>query len=297
LSLKASSPSAGKASPTSHTYYSQRLRLHYLDWGNPEAPPLLLVHGNRDHCHNWDWVAQELRDDFHIIAPDFRGHGDSAWVFGSAYSHSEYVYDLAQLIHQQNFGPLHVIAHSLGGGVALRYAGIYPENIEKLVVIEGTGGPGWMMQEKPVHERMKEWIESTRKVSGRLPKRYPTLENAYERMHDANSHLRDDQARYLTIHGSSQNEDGTYSWKFDNYTHVMSPYDMNIEQTRELWSRISSPILLVSGKESWHGQGKGEDPAVHFQNARHEMIEKAGHWVHHDQLDQFLTLTRDFFSE
>ena len=54
----------GKVSPTSHTYFSQRLRLHYLDWGNLEAPPLLLVHGNRDHCHNWDWVAQELCHDY-----------------------------------------------------------------------------------------------------------------------------------------------------------------------------------------------------------------------------------------
>ena len=99
----------GKASPTSHNYFSQRLRLHYLDWGNPDAPPLLLVHGNRDHCHNWDWVAQELCSEYHIIAPDFRGHGDSAWVLGSAYSHSEYVYDLAQLIHQRNENNLELI--------------------------------------------------------------------------------------------------------------------------------------------------------------------------------------------
>ena len=288
---------SGKGSPTSHTYYSQRLRLHYLDWGNADAPPLLLVHGNRDHCHNWDWVAEELRHDYHIIAPDFRGHGDSAWVLGSAYSHSEYVYDLAQLIHQQHLAPLHMIAHSLGGGVALRYAGTYPEHIKKLVVIEGTGGPGWMTQGRTVDERMREWIESNRKISGRLPKRYPSLENAYERMHDANSHLRIDQARHLTIHGSNQNEDGTYSWKFDNYTHIMSPFDMTQEETRELWARIDAPVLLVSGTESWHGQGKGEDPAKFFQNARHEMIEKAGHWVHHDQLDKFLELTRDFFTE
>ena len=286
-----------KGSPTSHTYYSQRLRLHYLDWGNADAPPLLLVHGNRDHCHNWDWVAQELRHDYHIIAPDFRGHGDSQWVLGSAYSHSEYVYDLAQLIHQQNLAPLHMIAHSLGGGVALRYAGSYPEHIKKLIVIEGTGGPGWMTQGKTVDERMREWIESNRKISGRLPKRYKSLEDAYERMHDANSHLRIDQARHLTIHGSNQNEDGSYSWKFDNYTHIMSPFDMTQEQTRELWGRIDAPLLLVSGKESWHGQGKTEDPVEYFQNARHEMIEKAGHWVHHDQLDQFLALTRDFFAE
>ncbi|MFP6807254.1 MAG: alpha/beta hydrolase [Pseudomonadales bacterium] len=291
------SKNIGKASPTSHTYFSQRLRLHYLDWGNPDAPPLLLVHGNRDHCHNWDWVAQELRDEYHIIAPDFRGHGDSAWVFGSAYSHSEYVYDLAQLIHQQHLAPLHMIAHSLGGGVALRYAGIYPENIKKLIVIEGTGGPSWTMQEKPAHERMREWIESNRTISGRLPKRYPSLEDAYRRMHDANSHLRDDQARHLTIHGSNQNEDGTYSWKFDNYTHVMSPYDMNQAQTRELWSRIDAPVLLVSGSESWMAEGQTEDPSTHFQNARHEVLKQAGHWVHHDQLDKFLGLTRTFFAE
>ena len=65
--------------PTSHTYFSQRLRLHYTDWGNPDAPPMILIHGGRDHCRNWDWVAQELRDDWHIIAPDLRGHGDSAF--------------------------------------------------------------------------------------------------------------------------------------------------------------------------------------------------------------------------
>jgi pimeloyl-ACP methyl ester carboxylesterase len=286
-----------KASPTSHSYYSQRLRLHYLDWGNEDAPPLLLVHGNRDHCHNWDWVAQELRDDFHIIAPDFRGHGDSEWVYGSGYSHSDYVYDLAQLIHQRGLAPLRVVAHSLGGSVALRYAGVYPEHIMKMVVIEGWGGPPWMYSQEGAHSRMKSWVEQTRKVAGRLPKRYATLEEAYERMQEANKHLSSAQAQHLTIHGSNQNEDGTYSWKFDNYTHVMSPFDMTQAQSRELWQRINAPILLISGKESWHGQGGREDPAQYFPNARHVQIENAGHWVHHDQLEQFLALSRDFFAD
>ena len=65
--------------PTSRIYFSQRLRLHYVDWGNPTAPPLLLVHGGRDHCRNWDWVATALRCDWHVLAPDLRGHGDSQW--------------------------------------------------------------------------------------------------------------------------------------------------------------------------------------------------------------------------
>ena len=60
--------------PTSHSYFSQRLRLHYVDWGNPDAPPVLLVHGGRDHCRNWDWVARALRKNYHVIAVDLRGH-------------------------------------------------------------------------------------------------------------------------------------------------------------------------------------------------------------------------------
>ena len=61
--------------PASSYYVSQRLRLHYVDWGNEEAPPLLLIHGNKDHARSWDWVARELREEYHVIAPDLRGMG------------------------------------------------------------------------------------------------------------------------------------------------------------------------------------------------------------------------------
>lgn len=288
---------AAKASPTSHSYFSQRLRLHYLDWGNQGAPPLLLIHGNRDHCHNWDWVAQELRDEYHIIAPDLRGHGDSQWATGSTYSSVEFVYDIAQLVHQTKLAPLKIIAHSLGGGVALRYAGVYPENVSAMVVIEGIGGPWWMRQDRPPHERLRDWIDATRKMSGRGPRRYASLEEAYERMQEANQHLNPEQARHLTIHGSNQNEDGSYTWKFDNYTHAMSPYDMGLRDTQALWKNIRCPVLLVSGSESWarHAADRSEI-TQQFQNARHEVINDAGHWVHHDQLQIFLEMSRGFLA-
>src|SRR2546422_1063687 len=115
--------------PPSHTYFSQRLRLHYVDWGNPAKPPLLLVHGGRDHCRNWDWTAAALRDDWHVIAPDLRGHGDSQWSTDGSYTMAGYIYDLAQLVHQQRLAPVTIIAHSLGGNVALRYARIYPDSV------------------------------------------------------------------------------------------------------------------------------------------------------------------------
>lgn len=125
--------------PTSHYYYSQRLKLHYVDWGNITAPPLLLIHGGRDHARTWDWVAQALRDSYHIIAPDLRGHGDSEWARGSQYAMIDYVLDIAQLLEQLQWFPMTIIGHSLGGGVACQYTGVYPERVKRLVAIEGLG--------------------------------------------------------------------------------------------------------------------------------------------------------------
>jgi pimeloyl-ACP methyl ester carboxylesterase len=286
--------------PTSHIYFSQRLRLHYVDWGNPDAPPLLLIHGGRDHCRNWDWVAEELRHDYHIIAPDLRGHGDSQWMIGGSYNQIDYVYDIAQLLRQTDLTPLTIIGHSLGGAISLMYAGLYPENVRKLVAIEGLGPSPAMIRERieqPVEQRLRTWVDDLRKLSGRVPRRYASLEEAYERMQTENPHLSEEQARHLTIHGSNQNEDGTYSWKFDNYVRVFAPTGLDIAQQHHLWGRISCPTLLFRGTESWASDPEADGRARHFRNARVVNVEKAGHWVHHDQLEIFLDETRRFLAE
>jgi pimeloyl-ACP methyl ester carboxylesterase len=283
--------------PTSHSYVSQRLRLHYVDWGNAGAPPLILVHGGRDHCRNWDWVARELREAFHVIAPDLRGHGDSAASPSGDYSMSAFVYDLAQLIHGQRLAPARIIAHSLGGAIALRYAGVYPDAVEKLIAIEGLGPSPAMIaerRERPVAERMRAWIDAERQLAARLPRRYPSIEEALQRMQAENRHLTDAQARYLTIHGVAQNEDGTYSWKFDNYVRSFSPVDLTPAETWELWSRIACPTLLVNGKESWASDPAADGRMNHFRNARAVAFEGAGHWVHHDRLDAFVAEAKAF---
>lgn len=285
--------------PTSHTFFSQRLRLHYVDWGNPSAPPLLLVHGGRDHCRNWDWVAAALRHDWHIIAPDLRGHGDSQWSPDGNYSMAGYVYDLAQLIHQQKLAPVTILAHSLGGNISLRYAGIYPENVKKLIAIEGLGPSPKIIaerQKKTIDQRMREWIEEERALSGRLPRRYASIEDAFKRMQEENKHLSPEQARHLTAQGVNQNEDGTYSWKFDNYVRAWPPYDMTQADIEHLWSRIACPTLLVYGKESWASNPAEDGRIKHFKNAEVVTFEGAGHWVHHDRLDDFLAKVRAFLA-
>jgi pimeloyl-ACP methyl ester carboxylesterase len=286
--------------PTSHTYFSQRLRLHYVDWGNPDRPALLLIHGGRDHCRNWDWTAAALRDAWHVIAPDLRGHGDSQWSPDGSYTMAGYIYDLAQLIHQQRLAPVAIIAHSLGGQIALRYAGLYPEAVAKLAAIEGIGPPPDVLAERAtstVVERMDEWIREQRALAGRLPRRYASIEDAFHRMQEENPHLSAEQARHLTAHGVNQNEDGTYSWKFDNYVRASPPYDMSGRDIRLLWSRISCATLLLYGNESRSGNPAEDGRAALFRHARVVGLEGAGHWLHHDRLEEFLRIVSEFLGE
>ncbi|HET9490172.1 MAG TPA: alpha/beta hydrolase [Methylomirabilota bacterium] len=287
--------------PTSHTYFSQRLRLHYVDWGHGDNPPLVLVHGGRDHCRNWDWVAEALREEWHVIAPDLRGHGDSQWSTDGSYTLASYIYDLAQLIHQQRLAPVTIIAHSLGGVVALRYAGIYPATVARLVAIEGLGPSPARLAERAarmIDQRMDDWIREQRGLAGRPPRRYASIEDAFKRMQEENPHLTAEQARHLTVHGVNQNEDGTYSWKFDNYVRSWLPYDMSSRDIQHLWGRIACPTLLLHGKESrWAGDPATDGRAAHFRHARVVGIDGAGHWLHHDRLDEFLRLVRAFLAE
>jgi len=284
--------------PTSHNYFSQRLRLHYVDWGNPDGPPMLLIHGGRDHCRNWDWVAERFADKYHIIAPDLRGHGDSQWEVGGSYNQINYVYDIAQLLQQKNMDQVTIIGHSLGGGIALMYTALYPERVKKLVAIEGIGPSPEMAEKianKPMTNRIRDWAGELRKLSGRLPRRYPTLDDAFQRMRDENPHLSEAQARHLTIHGANQNEDGTYSWKFDNYVRVFSMSGLPNEEVKKMYGEITCPTLLVRGEESWASDPVADGRTGCFNcPVQYQAFAKAGHWVHHDQLDGFVDRVKGF---
>lgn len=283
--------------PTSHYYYSQRLKLHYVDWGNPEAPPLLLVHGGRDHCRNWDWVAERLCGEYHIIAPDLRGHGDSQWAVGGGYAMVDYTLDIAQLLDQLELFPITIIGHSLGGAISLQYTGVYPDRVKKVVAIEGLGPPPHLIREIPAHERMDRWIVEMQALARRHPRRYEKLDEAVARMRDANPHLTPEMAHHLTVHGCYRDEDGTFLWKFDNYVRATTPYMFNMGDARELWGRITCPVLLLRGTESWAQDPVVDGRAAAFQDYEFHNIEAAGHWVHHDQIERFLELTQAFLAK
>jgi pimeloyl-ACP methyl ester carboxylesterase len=285
------------AGPTSNSFTSQRLRMHYVDWGNREAPPLILQHGGRDHCRSWDWVAEELRRDWHVIAADLRGHGDSAWSPDGDYTMNAYVYDFAQLIHTLGHDQVTIVAHSLGGNIATRFTGLYTDKVRKLVNIEGLGPSPQVLAERNkagYGARLREWIGDKRAAAARIPRRYATLQAAFERMREENSFLTDDQARHLTVHGMNRNEDGTWSWKFDNYLNVW-PVDYTPQTViEELWATIECPMLLFYGAKSFASNPERDGRANHFKTARVVEYEDAGHWLHHDQFDRFMADLKAF---
>jgi pimeloyl-ACP methyl ester carboxylesterase len=168
--------------------------------------------------------------------------------------------------------------------------------VSKLVLIEGVGlWPG--MTGGGIRERLSAWMENTRTLAARQPRHYESLEAAFERMHKANAHLSEAQARHLTIHGTNQNEDGTFSWKFDNYTHAFPAFRMPEAEMIEIWQQISCPTLCLNATEGF-GHRIGQDGTIkHFARGQVRDIGEAGHWVHHDQLDQVVAAVGEFLRD
>lgn len=279
--------------PVQKFFTSQRLRISYWDWGNEDAPPLVLVHGGKDHARSWDLVAERLRDDYHVVAPDLRGHGDSEWSPGGNYGLPDNALDIVRMIETVG-SPARVLAHSYGGSVCLLAAGSFPEHFASMVVIEGTHslnprdnkpmGPAWV----------REWGENLRKFEGSTPRVYPDLAAAEQRVREANPRLPESFTPHLTAHASRPVEGG-YVWKYDWWVNGRTSMEIRREELPRFWEAIECPVLLLFARETRVAQRT--DAGDFIRGSRTQYIEDAGHWLHHDQLDATLDAVRPFFAE
>jgi pimeloyl-ACP methyl ester carboxylesterase len=283
--------------PVSHYFYSHRLKLQFWDWGSDGKPALVLVHGTRDHARSWDRVARALRENYHVYALDLRGHGNSAWAPGALYSLSEHILDLTVFLDIINAYPVNLMGHSLGAMVALHYAGVYPDRVKKLVVIEGLGVGPHARPQRPAPERMQRWIEKVRSLEHRAQRSYPNLAAAVVRMREANPFLSEQLAEHLTLHGTNWNGDGSLVWKFDNYTHSINPFGFDRQETADLLAAIDCPTLMFWGRQSFAIDPDEDAMAQLVRHRRVVKVDQAGHWVHHDQLDLFLRESEAFLAE
>jgi pimeloyl-ACP methyl ester carboxylesterase len=282
--------------PVSRTFASQGLKLHYLDWGDPAGPLILLLHGSRDHARSWDWTARALvRDGWRVVAPDLRGHGDSDWSPDGAYIVSYNVLDLADLIDHLGAPQLTLVGHSFGGVICARYTAMFPERVRKLVIVDGMGpGPGvfraWERQGSIA--RSREWVARRRTVGDRPPLVFATVEDALARMAAGNLHLTPEQAEHLGRH-AVRRTDGGWTWKSDPLVLVFPPEDFAAEASG-VWSGIACPTLIFWGAKSYLANPLADGRVEQIPQARTVVYDDAGHWLHHERFDDFLAELRAF---
>lgn len=270
--------------PWQHFYQSQRLRLSYWTWGDAAHPPLILVHGGRDHARSWDHIAEAFCDDYRVIACDLRGHGNSQWATGSSYAMHEHVADLVALLDLVG-GRATVVGHSFGGAITLITAGAFPERFERIVSLEGAGArvepPD---QERLTPAKLRDWTMRQRALERQEPRVYPTFEEAAQRMRAANPQLTEEMAEHLA-RWAVNGIDGGYVWKFDPWVRVWTAAEIRGEDMALAWANIECPVLHLIGSRSDRKRSmfRGQPLDELFRDSRTETIEDAGHWLHHDQ--------------
>lgn len=283
--------------PTSRAIVSQGLTLNYLDWGNAGAPTLILMHGMYDHAHSWDWVARAICGKWHVIAPDLRGHGDSQWSPDGAYHLPCYLEDFVELVDTLGRGPVSIVAHSMGGNPAARFAALYPARVSKLVLVDAMGPMASVLarwDQQGVISRSREWLERRRETATKPPRRFASMDECVARMASANSHLSAAQARYLAEHGARR-FDNAYGWKYDPAVGNLLPEDFAFHLA-DYWREISAETLLCWGPNGWTTNPSTDGTAACFRNHQSAVFENAGHWIHHDQLDDFVAALQAFLA-
>ncbi len=218
------------------------LRLHYFDWGNAGAPPVVCVHGYTSSAEAFNAPARHFQDRFHCITPDVRGHGESAWSPTGAYQYSDQVSDLEGLITQLGLERFTLIGTSMGGIIAMAYAGAHPERLARLVI--NDIGPD-----------AEEGSQRITQMVGDRPEVFATLEEAmaYRRSVSPIVARRSaEDQRELALGVLRQQADGRWVWKLDA-AYIQQRVQHGPPRRPALWpalQRLQCPTLVVWGMES-----------------------------------------------
>lgn len=285
--------------PASRYYSSRGLRLHYLDWGNESAPLLILLHGGLEHARVWDQIAQQLCQDWHVIVPDLRGHGDSQWSAGGAYAIADFVPDIAALMDEFDNPPVTLVAHSLGGNVAIHYTALFPEYVQRLCVIEGLGSPPEVRAKRDLasrREQLRAWVDKVRERDQRTPRSYPNVDAAVDRLMAHDPLVDRATATHICQHGLTIGKDGQLRWKYDGLIRGSGSGEVAMAEPNDLWQAIECPVLLIYGAKSWASNPEQDGRTKHFKRVKTVLVDDAGHNVQHHQLECFMQALKDFLS-
>jgi len=280
------------------------LRLHVQLWGGaalvtPQRPPLVMLHGWMDVGASFQFVVDALREPRFVIAPDWRGFGLSDTPAADSYWFPDYLGDLDGLLDALlPDQPIDLLGHSMGGNVAMIYAGVRPQRVRRLINLEGFGMP----ESQPVHapRRYAQWLDELRAPPGMSS--FDSLDAVAQRLRKTNPLLPADKAAWLAPHWAQRQDDGRWHVRGDPAHKRVNPVLYQKAEVLQCWQRIEAPLLWVEGDRSdmtrfWGTRYPRADfdarLAVVRQVERH-VLAPAGHMLHHDQPDA-LALRVDAF--
>lgn len=278
------------------------LNMHIRHWGNPDAPKLFMVHGWMDVAASFQFVVDCLAQDWHVIAPDWRGFGLTEYPKVESYWFPDYVADLdAILLHYSPDQAVNLLGHSMGGNIAMLYAGVRPERIAKLINLEGFGMP--MTQAKQAPGRYRKWLDELREVPSLRP--YANLAEVAARLQKTNPRLSDERANFLAQHWSKENAQGLWELLADPAHKNSSPLLYHVDEVLECWQNISAPVLWVEANDTdiWRMIGSKQEARVEIDRRMQfipqlqtKIVMDAGHMLHHDQPEVLAQMIEEFLA-
>ncbi len=261
------------------------LDLHLREWGSEGAPRLFLLHGWMDVSASFAFLVDELRRDWHVIAPDWRGFGLSSWA-SHGYEFPDYFADLDALLDRLSPDePARVAGHSMGGNVLMAYAGLRPERLSRIVSLEGFGGHRYDAQRAPAH--FVRWLDQQRKPASFRP--YPSLDDVARRLRKNNPRLTAGQAAFLAPHWARPAAGGGVVLRADPRHKQLHAQQTRLDEVFACWQRITCPVLWVMGDTPGSQGFRAETPEQFAQRRaavpglRLETLADCGHMLHHDQ--------------
>lgn len=285
----------------------RHLSYHVRVWGEPKPgqAPLVMVHGWMDVAASYQFVVDALAQDHYIIAPDWRGYGQTETPGMDNFWFADYLADLDFLLdHFAPQGPVNLVGHSLGGNVAMVYAGVRPERIRRLINLEGFGLPASRPEQAP--QRYAQWMDALKQLhSGALDlKAYDSLAGVARRLKKTNPRLGQDKADWLAQHWARQNAQGQWEIMGHPAHKIVSAHLYQLEEALALYRCLSMPVLAVEAANNsletfWNGRYTLAEYHQRLQSIPQveiATIPDAGHMLHHDQPELLAGLIERFIA-
>jgi len=273
--------------PQSHEFHLGRMRFHYLDWVNKDRPTIVFLHGGALTAHTWDLVCLALRDDFHCVALDQRGHGDSDWAADGDYSIGAALSDSKGFVDHLGLDKFILVGMSLGAINSLAFAAAHPERLSHLVIIDA--GPE---MRRPGSSRIRDFVTQVQETV--------TVEAIIEKALEFNPRRDPKILRRSLMHNLRQQPDGTWRWKYDTQRFKALDQEVHRAERAKLadgLARIACPALVVRGGESdvFHEED-GIRLAQRLPKGKFVTVPKAGHTVQGDNPKDLVAELRRFLA-